>query len=53
MKIYEDIQKYIVDKALWVPLWVSYSFIGLQKRLANARLHPEGYIVLFDASVTK
>jgi peptide/nickel transport system substrate-binding protein len=48
---YEDIQKYIVDQALWVPLWINYNFVGLQKRIDGAKLHPDGYVVLNDATV--
>lgn len=53
LQLYQDIQKYIVDKALWVPLWINYNYIGLQKRIANARVHPEGFVALFDASITE
>lgn len=49
LQIYQEIQKYIVDQAIWVPLWINYNYIGLQKRIVNAKVHPEGYIVLFDA----
>jgi peptide/nickel transport system substrate-binding protein len=48
---YEEIQKYIVDQALWVPLWINYNFVGSQKRIDGAKLHPDGYMVLNDATV--
>jgi peptide/nickel transport system substrate-binding protein len=51
LAIYQDIQKFIVDKALWVPLWTNYNYVGLQRRIQNARLHPDGYLVLMDATV--
>jgi peptide/nickel transport system substrate-binding protein len=51
LSIYQDIQKYIVDQALWVPLWTNYNFLGLQKRVDGAKLHPDGFMVLQDASV--
>ncbi len=51
LSIYQDIQKFTVDKALWVPLWTNYNFIGLQRRIQNAKLHPDGYLVLMDATV--
>ena len=51
LAIYQDIQKFIVDKALWVPLWTNYNFVGLQRRIQNAKLHRDGYLVLTDATV--
>jgi peptide/nickel transport system substrate-binding protein len=51
LSIYQDIQKYIVDQALWVPLWTNYNFVGLQRRIDGARLHPDGFMLLNDASV--
>jgi peptide/nickel transport system substrate-binding protein len=51
LSIYQDIQKYIVDQALWVPLWTNYNFLGLQKRIDGAKLHPDGFMVLADASL--
>jgi len=51
LAIYQDIQKYIVDQALWVPLWINYNYIGLKKRIHGARLHPDGYMVLNDATL--
>ncbi len=51
LSVYQDIQKYIVDQALWVPLWINYNFLGLQKRIDGAKLHPDGFMVLQDASV--
>jgi peptide/nickel transport system substrate-binding protein len=51
LAIYQDIQKYIVDQALWVPLWTNYNFLGVQKRIDGARLHPDGFIVLNDATL--
>lgn len=51
LALYQDIQKYIVDQALWVPLWTNYNFLGLQKRIDGAKLHPDGFMVLNDATV--
>ncbi len=50
-KLYEELQRYITDQALWVPLWINFNYIGLNKRIHNAQLHPDGDIVLFDAWV--
>jgi peptide/nickel transport system substrate-binding protein len=50
-KVYEEIQKYIVDLALWVPLWVDSVTIAFSPRLHNAQLHPDAYVVYYDAWV--
>jgi peptide/nickel transport system substrate-binding protein len=49
--IYQDIQKYVVDQTLWVPLWINYNFLGLHKRINSAKLHPDGFLVLNDATL--
>jgi len=51
MKVYEDMQKYIVDLALWVPLWVETVNAAFNTRLHNAQLHPDVYVSYFDAWV--
>jgi ABC-type transport system substrate-binding protein len=51
MKVYEDLQKYIVDLALWVPLWVETINAAYNTRLHNAQMHPDVYVNYFDAWV--
>ena len=53
MKLYEDIQKYIVDKALWVPIWTNYVYTAYQPRGKDIKLDSEGRTILFDAYVKK
>jgi peptide/nickel transport system substrate-binding protein len=50
-KVYEELQKYIVDLSLWVPLWVETNNYAFSKRLHNAQLHQDAYVVYFDAWV--
>ncbi len=50
-KVYEELQKYIIDLALWVPLWVETNNDAFNKRLHNAQLHQDAYVVYFDAWV--
>jgi peptide/nickel transport system substrate-binding protein len=52
-EIYVELQKYVVDKALWVPLWTNYNYIALQPWIKDARIHPDGYVFLGDAYLTK
>jgi len=51
--LYADLQRYVVDKALWVPLWTNLNYIALQPSLKDARIHPDGYAFLGDAYLTK
>lgn len=46
---YAEMQRYIVDLALWVPLWVDQYFVAFSKSLRNATFHEDGYTVYFDA----
>ena len=51
--LYADLQRYVVDKALWVPLWTPLNYIALQPSIKDAKVHPDGYIFLGDAYLTK
>lgn len=46
---YAEMQQYVVDLALWVPLWVDQYYIAYSKSLRNATFHDDGYTVYFDA----
>ncbi len=48
---YRDIQKYIVDKALWVPLWTNINYVFVQPNVQGAKIHPDGFVVINDASL--
>jgi peptide/nickel transport system substrate-binding protein len=50
-KVYEDLQKYVVDQALWVPLWIDQYTEAYNKRVHGAQFHPDAYTVYFDAWV--
>lgn len=47
--VYEDLQRYVVDLALWVPLWIDEYSIAYNKAIQNASFHEDGYTVYFDA----
>ncbi len=49
--VYAEMQRYITDIALWVPLWVDEYYTGFNKSIHNAKFHPDNYTVLFDAWV--
>lgn len=51
LEIYEEIQRYITDQALWVPLWINENYIAIQPEVVGAQVHPEGYLSLLDAYV--
>jgi len=52
-EIYKDIQKLIVDEALWVPIYTQYYYIAIQSNAADANVHPDGYMILNDAYLTE
>jgi peptide/nickel transport system substrate-binding protein len=52
LDLYEQIQKHIVDNAIWVPLWEASTTYGLHKRIAGHTIHPDGHLNLFDAYIT-
>ncbi len=51
LELYRDIQKHIVDVALWVPLWVPLEFTAVQPRVQGAKLHHDNFLVLNDATL--
>ncbi len=51
--VYAALQRYVVDRALWVPLWTNYNYIALQPWIKDARIHPDGYVFMGDAYLTK
>lgn len=51
LTIYRDIQKHIVDNALWVPLWINTSYTAVQPSVKGAKIHPEGFVVVNDISL--
>jgi peptide/nickel transport system substrate-binding protein len=52
-EVYEDIQRYIVDKSLWVPLWNNEEYIATGRQVEGARISPEGYLSLLDARMAQ
>lgn len=49
LEVYREIQQYINDQALWVPLWTNQIHIGIHDEVQNAVVHPDGFLVLLDA----
>ena len=48
---YKLIQQFVSDRALWVPIWTNYNYIGIRNDVVGAKVHPEGYLDLLDAYV--
>jgi peptide/nickel transport system substrate-binding protein len=48
---YASLQRYVVDEALWLPLWINDNYFAIQPRLQDARLSTEGFLFLNDARV--
>jgi peptide/nickel transport system substrate-binding protein len=51
LDVYRDIQRYISDRALWVPLWTNTNYISLHSEIRGARVHPDGFLALLDAYI--
>lgn len=51
MRIYRDIQKYIVDKSLLVPLLVTEVYVVIQPHLKGAEIGKNGTLFLSDARI--
>ncbi len=51
-EVYAELQRYIVDLSLWVPLWIDQYFVGFNKRIQNAVWHPDNYTEYYDAWIT-
>jgi peptide/nickel transport system substrate-binding protein len=51
LDVYRDLQKYVVDKALWVPLFVNTNYIAVQSTVLGVKIHPDGFIVMNDVSL--
>lgn len=49
--VYAEMQQYVTDLALWVPLWIDEYYVGFNKSIHNAAFHPDNYAVYFDAWV--
>lgn len=49
LEMYRDIQKFIIDKALWVPLFIPTHYIAIQPNVQGAKIHPDGVVMLNDA----
>lgn len=48
---YAEIQRFISDQALWVPFWINDNYIGTNASLVGAVVHPDGFLLLNDATL--
>jgi peptide/nickel transport system substrate-binding protein len=49
MEIYKSLQKYVIDKALWLPLWINDNYFAIQPFIKGAKLSKEGFLSFLDA----
>lgn len=47
--VLEELQRYISDLSLWVPLWIDEYNVAYNQSIQNAQFHDDGYTVYFDA----
>ncbi len=50
--VFEDLQKYIVDHAIWAPLWIDNYTWAYDNSIQGAQIHPDAYTIYFDAWLT-
>ncbi len=53
MTTYQDIQKQIVDNALWVPLWINENYTAVQPNVKGVKLSYDSSLILNDAYLGK
>ncbi len=49
--VYAEMQKYINDQGLIIPLWYDSYYIAYEKKLKGAAFHPDNYTVYYDAYI--
>jgi peptide/nickel transport system substrate-binding protein len=47
--VYAELQKYVNDQGLIIPLWYDSYYVGFDKTLKGAAFHPDNYAVYYDA----
>jgi len=51
LEIYAEIQRFISDRALWVPLWTNDNYIAVSAAIDGALVHPDGFLLMNDATL--
>lgn len=51
--LYQKLQQAVIDKALWLPLWVNENYFAVQPRVKGVKLSREGFLALFDAYIDR
>ncbi|MFW5889621.1 MAG: ABC transporter substrate-binding protein [Halanaerobiales bacterium] len=49
--IYKDLQKYIVDEAVWAPVYVDIRYTAVNNRVENVQNHPLQWLIYQDARI--
>ena len=47
--VYAEMQRYVTDLGLWVPLWIDAFYVAYNKAIHNANFHPDNVTIYFDA----
>ncbi len=51
LEIYAEIQRFISDRALWVPLWTNDNYIAVSADIDGSLVHPDGFLLMNDATL--
>lgn len=48
-----DMQKFVIDNYLWVPIYNNTYYVALQPWVKNTTMHPDAYLILNDTYLDK
>jgi peptide/nickel transport system substrate-binding protein len=47
-----QLERYVSDKALWIPLLDGYAYVAFQPRVKGVSINPRGYVILNNATLS-
>jgi peptide/nickel transport system substrate-binding protein len=50
-EVYAELQRYVNDQGLFIPLWYDTYYIGLDKSVLNANINPDNAMIYYDAFI--
>lgn len=50
-EVYAELQRYVNDQGLLVPLWFDTYYIGLDKSVVNVSINPDNALIYYDAFI--
>ena len=50
-EVYAELQRYVNDNGLYIPLWFDTYYLGVDKSVANASINPDNAMIYYDAFI--